>query len=209
MQVFVSSFPAPSCNVSCLAARPTRSGFSLATFLLHFATFLAAASLPKVLSSILAAFATLRIPVLTLGQSPTFLCQFLCGQPAERCLRSFGLLLGSHSHNLLSLPFQSPLERLCHVSCFWLSDPSLSCQDVLQRNNEFTVRHRRPSEPVVQQSLWHQLLDREHLLLVPDLAESVLKLGHFIRERPQDVVKLLHVLCSVPFREVADQCCIC
>ena len=31
--------------------------------------------------------------------------------------------------------------------------------DDLQRNNEFTVRHRRPSEPVVEQAFWHQFLD--------------------------------------------------
>ena len=69
--------------------------------------------------------------------------------------------------------------------------------DVLQRNDELTVRHGRSSEPPVQQALWHQFLDCEHLLLVPDLAKSVLKFGHFIRERPQDVITSFALSLSV------------
>ena len=70
------------------------------------------------------------------------------------------------------------------------------------------MRHCRSSEPLVQKAFWHQLLDCEHLLLVPDLAEPVLKRVHLVCERPQDVIKLLHVLCPVLLGDVADQRCI-
>ena len=101
--------------------------------------------------------------------SPTFLCQFLCRQPAKQGLRSFGLPLGSHSHDLLSLPFQISIGAL--VSFF----PASGCRDCLylvsnddglQRNEQFAVRHGRSSESVVQQAFWHQFLDR-----ISDLAD--------------------------------------
>ena len=77
---------------------------------------------------------------------------------------------------------------------------------VLQRNEEFAVRHRRSSEPAVQQAFWHQFLDCEHLLLVSDLAQSDLKLVHLVGERPEDGINLFRIPCSVRLGDVADQC---
>ena len=42
--------------------------------------------------------------------------------------------------------------------------------DVLQRNEKFFVRHRRPAEPEVQRILGHKLLDWEHIFLISDTA---------------------------------------
>ena len=53
------------------------------------------------------------------------------------------------------------------------------------------------SESVVQQTPTHQLPDCEHIFLISDRAESVLELVCVIDERPQDVVEMLHVLCSL------------
>ena len=76
---------------------------------------------------------------------------------------------------------------------------------VFQRNEEFAVRHRRSSEPAIQQqAFWHQFLDCEHLVLVSDLAESVLEFVRLVDERPQDVVELLRVFGSISFTAVAD-----
>ena len=67
--------------------------------------------------------------------------------------------------------------------------------DVLKCNEKFTVRHRRSSE----QPLKHQLLDCKRIFLISDCAESVLELACVIDDRSQDVVELLHVLCSDSF----------
>ena len=64
------------------------------------------------------------------------------------------------------MPFFCPGCRDCR---------NLFNDDVLQRNEEFAGRHRRSSEPVVQQAFWHHFLDCEHLFLISDLAESVLE----------------------------------
>ena len=64
------------------------------------------------------------------------------------------------------------------MSCFFflavgtVTTLSMMFSSALQRHNEFTARHRRPSEPVVQQDFWHPFLDCKHLLLVSDLAKS-------------------------------------
>ena len=61
------------------------------------------------------------------------------------------------------------------------------------------VRHHRPSESVVQQTLKHQLLDCEHLFLISDCAEPVLEFVCVIDECPQDVIELFHILLLCPF----------
>ena len=55
----------------------------------------------------------------------------------------------------------------------------------------------------------NQSSNREHLLLISDRARPAFKLVHLIDVRPQDVIKLLHVLCSVLLADVTDQRCIC
>ena len=70
------------------------------------------------------------------------------------------IFLSRFGHHL-SLPFRSPLEHSCRLPFHWLSGLSL--------------RHRRSSGSVIQQALWHQCLDCEHLLFISDRAESVLK----------------------------------
>ena len=164
----------------------------LPPFSCPFTSFLAAAFLPGVLSSILAAFAALPIPVLTLANAPLSFAS------------SFVYSLQSDVHDPL-VSFSARILSIflrCHSNLHWgtrvmfLVSGCRNCHylvdnDVLQRNNEFTVRHRRPSEPVVQQASWHQFLDCKHRFLVSDLAKSVLTLVHLVCERPQDVVKLL------------------
>ena len=54
----------------------------------------------------------------------------------------------------------------------------------------------------------HQLLDCEHLFLISELAEPVVKLVCFVDERRMDVVELLHVFGSISFTDVADRCCV-
>ena len=85
----------------------------------------------------------------------------------------------------------------CHSNCHWrtrvvfLVSGCRNCHHLV--NNDVLQCNRRPSEPVIQ-AFWHQRLD-------------VLKLVRLVCERPQDVVKLLHILCPVPLGGVADQCC--
>ena len=79
----------------------------------------------------------------------------------------------------------------------------------IQCNEKFVARHGRSVESEVQQALKRQFLDCEHLFLISDLAESVLKIVRLVDERRREVVELLHVFVSVSFRDVADQCCIC
>ena len=49
-----------------------------------------------------------------------------------------------------------------------------------------------------------KFLDCEHLVLISDLAESVLDFVRLVDERPQDVVELLRVFGSISFTAVAD-----
>ena len=86
---------------------------------------------------------------------------------------------------------------------------NLVVEDVLQCNEKFTVRSRRSSQSEVEQALKQPFLDCEHLFLISDCAEPVLELVSLADERPQDVVKLLHVLGPMSFTDVADWCCIC
>ena len=115
----VPSFSTPSSNVSCLAARPTYSGYSFATLHLPFSSILSAALLPRVHSSILSTFAALLIPILTIAESPfSFACSFV-----DSLQRKIQALSPS---SFAAIP--TPLEHSCHPSCFCLTGLSTPCQ---------------------------------------------------------------------------------
>ena len=155
----------------------------------------------RCLSAIFAAFAALLIPALTLAKAPlSFANSFV-----DRLQSEVHNPLVSFLAHTLSIFFRFH-SNLPWSTCVMF--PPLGCRDcrhlfnddVLQRNDELTVRHRRSSEPAVQQAFWHQFLDCEHLLLIHDLTKSVLKLVHFVCERPQGCHQTDPRLSLCPFR---------
>ena len=63
-------------------------------------------------------------------------------------------------------------------------------------------------ESEVQQAHMHQQFLTEHLFIVSDLADPLVKLAGLVDDRPQDVVGLLRVFGSISFTDVAYECCV-
>ena len=111
-----------------------------------------------------ATFATFLVPALTLAKAPLSFARFFVNSLQSKVYDPLVSLLA----RILSIFFRchSNLHRSACV--MFLVSGYRNCHNlvddvVLQRNNENTVRHRRPSEPAVQQAFWHQFLDCKHL----------------------------------------------
>ena len=79
-----------------------------------------------------------------------------------------------------------PVEHLCQVASVLSSG---AVDTFVERNDKLFVLQCRSAESEFQQTVKHQLLDCEHLFLIPALP-------------PQDVIELLRVFGSISFTDV-------
>ena len=81
--------------------------------------------------------------------------------------------------------------------------------DVLQRNKQFFVWQCGATEPIVQQTLKGiNLCHCQSRLFVSDFPKPSFVLVRLVDEVPEDVIEMLHVLCTIALADVADQRCL-
>ena len=79
--------------------------------------------------------------------------------------------------------------------------------DVLQRDESFFIWHYGAKESIVQQTLTHQSLYCQVLLVVSKIPKAAFVFVRLVDDVPEDVIELLHAFCTSTFADVGDQCC--
>ena len=95
---------------------------------------------------------------------------------------------------LVSIFFTLGVERVVTLSMMMFSE-------------QFFVWQCGATESIVLRTLGHQLFHCLSLFFVSDFPEPSFVLVRLVNEVPEDVIKLLHVFCTITFADVADQRC--